>query len=149
MARQSPPPGNRAKATQSQTVIVCDTNVLIFDALGGKPLSAAVLRALNRATQAAEVACSDISLWEMGQLIANGRIRVKAEPREAIELMLSKRNVRILPIDADIAVTAAGLLSGRTDPFDRIIAATALVHRATLISADDRLHGIPGLKTIW
>ncbi len=82
-------------------------------------------------------------------MIVHRRIPAFGEPRTDVMQILAHRQVRVLPIDADIAVTAAGLLSGRTDPFDRIIAATALVHRATLVSADERLHGIPGLKTIW
>ncbi len=130
-------------------MIICDTHVLIFDALGGKPVSSAAARLLDRAERNAEVACSDISVWEIGQLIATGHVRVKAEPREAIDLILSKRKVRVLPIDANIAVTAAGLLANKTDPFDRIIAATALVHHAPLITADERLRSIPGLKTVW
>jgi PIN domain nuclease of toxin-antitoxin system len=35
------------------------------------------------------------------------------------------------------------------DPADRLIAATALVLDAPLITADTKLHGLPSLTTIW
>lgn len=130
-------------------MIVCDTHVLVHDALGGGRLSTAILRELQRGASAGELACSDASLWEMAQLIVNRRVPISGDPRKAIVDILATRAIRVLPIDADIAVTAAGLLAGKTDPFDRLIAATALVYRAPLISADERLRGIPGLRIVW
>lgn len=35
------------------------------------------------------------------------------------------------------------------DPADRLIAAMALVHRAPLITADEKLHRVPGLRCVW
>lgn len=130
-------------------MIVCDTHVLIYDALGNKPLSQAARRALERGAATGELACSDVSVWELADLISKRRIPAFGDARTAITQILAARDVRVLPIDAEIAVTAAGLLAGKTDPIDRLIAATAIAHNAPLISADERLHGIPGLSIIW
>ena len=35
------------------------------------------------------------------------------------------------------------------DPADRLIAAAALAHKATLITADTRLRKIRALRTLW
>ena len=35
------------------------------------------------------------------------------------------------------------------DPADRLIASTAMVHGAELVTADEYLRSIPGLKTVW
>ncbi|HJU05270.1 MAG TPA: PIN domain-containing protein [Nitrospiraceae bacterium] len=43
------------------------------------------------------------------------------------------------PIDGDIAILAADRESLHKDPADRFIAATAIVQRATLLTADERL----------
>lgn len=130
-------------------MIVCDTNVLVFDVLRDKRLSATARRALDRGEASGDLACSDVSLWEIACLIANRRVRMDTDARTAIAHILAYRELRVLPIDADIAIAASGLLAGKTDPFDRIIAATAIAHNAPLISADERLHDIPGLKIIW
>ncbi len=130
-------------------MIICDTHVVIRDALGRKPLGATVRRALDRGEADGTLACADISLWEIACLIAKRRLRIDAEPATAIGLMLAARNIRVLPLNPDIVVTACGLLAGKADPADRFIAATAIVHQAALITVDARLHGIPCLKIIW
>lgn len=106
-------------------------------------------RAFDRAAAVGELACSDVSLWEIAALVASRRLPISGDERKAIAGILATCNARVLPIDADIAVTAAGLLAGRTDPFDRLIAATAIVHNAPLLSVDERMRRIPGLKVVW
>lgn len=50
--------------------------------------------------------------------------------------LASEQGVHIVNIDAEIAVRAAQLDWAHRDPFDRLIAATAITRGATLISAD-------------
>lgn len=54
----------------------------------------------------------------------------------------------MLAITPQIAARAMqfGTLEG--DPADVLIAATALVHDAVLVTADERLLALPGLRTI-
>lgn len=40
-------------------------------------------------------------------------------------------------------------LSAREAAASRLIAATALVHRVPLVSADEHLRAVPGLRRIW
>jgi PIN domain nuclease of toxin-antitoxin system len=47
--------------------------------------------------------------------------------------------MRELPVTGDIAILAAELAGLNGDPADRIIAATAIAHDATLITADSNL----------
>jgi PIN domain nuclease of toxin-antitoxin system len=47
--------------------------------------------------------------------------------------------LRELPVTGDIAILAAELSGLNGDPADRIIAATAIVHDATLITSDANL----------
>jgi PIN domain nuclease of toxin-antitoxin system len=51
-----------------------------------------------------------------------------------------------LPLTGEIAIAAAELEGLHADPADRFIAATAIAHNATLMTADDRLlrwrHGV-------
>jgi PIN domain nuclease of toxin-antitoxin system len=56
---------------------------------------------------------------------------------------------RLLPLTPDVAVRAARLLWNHRDPFDRVIVATAIVHRAPLVTKDDRIRRFRGVATIW
>ncbi len=58
--------------------------------------------------------------------------------------------LRLEPVSANIAALAGSLPEPmRGDPADRIIAATATVLGAALVTADDRLRSLPALRTIW
>lgn len=52
---------------------------------------------------------------------------------------LVSAGIKELPLDGEVALRAAELTGLHADPADRFIAATALVHDATLITADERL----------
>ena len=50
--------------------------------------------------------------------------------------------------DGSIALSATGLKDFQGDPADRLIAATALAEEARLVTADDRLLGHRGMRTV-
>jgi PIN domain nuclease of toxin-antitoxin system len=85
-------------------------------------------------------ALSAISLWEVAMLESFGRVVFEMPLAEWFTKALRPDCYRVLPITPDIAVASGKLPPGmHGDPADRIIAATACVHRATLITADRRL----------
>ena len=130
-------------------MIICDTHVLVYAVLHPEQLSKPARCAWD-AAQPAERACLDVSVWEMAALFArSGDRTINSNPQLLIEQILETAAVRLLGVTPEIAVAATGLLGSRGDPIDRLIAAAALVHRAPLVTADARLRGIPGLKTIW
>lgn len=130
-------------------MIICDSHIVVNVTLHPEQLSKPARRAWDNA-QATERACLDVCVWEMAALfVRSGDRTINRNPRLLIEQILETSAIRLLRITPEIAVTAAGLLAGKGDPIDRLIAATAIVHNAPLISADKRLHGIPGLKIIW
>jgi len=130
-------------------VIVLDTHVLLFDALEPKRLSRAARAALEEGGESGTLACSDISLWEMALLIARGRIKPGTDAAQFISDIIDARGVTVLPITPAIAVLSQSDEFNHGDPADRIIAATALAHRATLISADARLRKLKSVTVRW
>ena len=60
-------------------MIICDTHVLVFDALAPARLSAKARRRLKNADAAGQLACADISLWEIAMLIAKRRLQIDEE----------------------------------------------------------------------
>jgi PIN domain nuclease of toxin-antitoxin system len=79
-----------------------------------------------------------ICVWELAQLVGEGRIRLDRPVLDWVALALAAHPFRLVELSPDIAVAAVEL--GRegfhADPADRLIYATARAHRAPLLSAD-------------
>jgi PIN domain nuclease of toxin-antitoxin system len=61
-----------------------------------------------------------------------------------------ERRFIVRPLTRQIALAAAQLPSTfPSDPFDRIIAATAIVERVPLVTADQNIRRSRALRTMW
>jgi PIN domain nuclease of toxin-antitoxin system len=131
--------------------IICDTHVPIFYQDDPNRLSDLARRTFEQGMCEDRLALADISLWEIAMLFARGRLNPRAPttPAHYIRDLLIGYGLEVLPIEADIAVTAQSDLFTHGDPADRLIGATAIVHRVPLLTIDEKLQAVPGLKTIW
>mgnify|MGYP001044062611 FL=1 len=83
-------------------------------------------------------------------LVARGRLELTMDLSEWIGRAESAPEIAFVPVDNRIALRAVGLDDfPHRDPADRLIAATALVMGATLITADARLRAYEPLTTLW
>jgi PIN domain nuclease of toxin-antitoxin system len=129
--------------------MVLDTHALIYDALTPARLSARTRKAIALAYTERELACSDVSLCEIAMLIARKRLDPVIDARQFLEDMIAARHVRVLPITAEIAVLSQSDAFSHGDPADRLIAATARLHRAALVTSDAKLRRLKEVTTIW
>jgi len=89
-----------------------------------------------------ETAISVITCWEIATLVRKGKISLPAPYPEWIERVRSESLLTILDIDVDVIEWVYNLPDVfHGDPADRIIAATALLHRARLATMDRKLLG--------
>jgi PIN domain nuclease of toxin-antitoxin system len=130
-------------------MILLDTCALIFDALTPARLSDRARRALQSGEADGTLACADISLWEIAMLVNKGRLEPGTDSASFCRLTLGARGVRVLPITPEIALESTRLALPQADPADRLIAATAAVHGAELVTIDERLRNSPSVKTLW
>jgi len=93
-------------------------------------------RSIEEVGSAREVFVSPISFFEIGQKVRLGKWR-EMEPF-ALQLsdLLIAQGGRIATLTDQICLSAATLDWAHRDPFDRIIAATAIFSNLTLLSAD-------------
>jgi PIN domain nuclease of toxin-antitoxin system len=111
-------------------------------------LSANARHAIRQAHEQGPLHVASISLLEVARLMAEDRIETSA----TLDALLAsiEQEFTILPITAAIAAVTSRLpASYPRDPADRIIGATALVHGAILITADQRIRKAKAVRTLW
>lgn len=131
--------------------IICDTHALIYYADGADRLSTTAKAWIEKGKQNKQLACSDMSLWEIGMLLNKGRLNqyYGSGIEDYISDIIDALHLTVLPITPRIAELAQSSEFMHGDPADRIIAATAISHNATLITADGKLQQIKSLKWAW
>jgi len=116
---------------------VLDTHALIWLDQETSDLGVQSRQRVDAVLKDGQLAVSAISFWEATMLAAKGRITMALSPFAWRRDLLGLGLVEI-PVDGEMGVTAAELdLHG--NPADRIIAATALLRGAVLITADSPL----------
>ena len=116
-----------------------DTHVLIRWLIEARKLSRTQLRALESAVRRGEpVALSAISLLEIALLASGEKPSLNVSLDEFLQDLNSNPVFRILPLTYEVALDVASLGVLR-DPADRVIAATARVHRLRLLTSDQRI----------
>jgi PIN domain nuclease of toxin-antitoxin system len=95
--------------------------------------------------EANELWVSAISAWEA--LTLHRKKRVELSPDFLSWLRHGTPGFRQAPLTHEIVLAAEGL-DLHDDPADRFIAATALVHDLTLVTADQRLLGLGAIRTL-
>jgi PIN domain nuclease of toxin-antitoxin system len=63
--------------------------------------------------------------------------------------LLSRLGAELLAITAADAIRAGNLDWEHTDPFDRMLAAQALLRHATLLTRDEAFRDLRGLNILW
>jgi PIN domain nuclease of toxin-antitoxin system len=118
-------------------VILLDTHAAIWYAFD-RGLGRQSQRFADKALAVDELAISTFSFWELAMLKSKGRLRALKSAGE-LRTKLLGLGLRELPLTGEIAILAAELEGLHGEPADRIIAATAIAHDATLMTADDKL----------
>jgi len=131
-------------------MIILDTCAILWDALEPKKLTAKAKKQINAADKACELLICDISIWEISMLASRKRIEIETSPSEFINLYLQYRNIQVKSITPEIAELSVNLGSEiNNDPADRLIAATSILTRAPIITADQNLRASGMLEIIW
>ena len=109
-------------------------------------LSAAAQQAMD---QAPMLVLSPVTFYEIAQKVRMGKWSLMAPHVDLLPDLARKSAIAVAPVSSEIAVIAGSLDWPHRDPFDRILAATALVNGWVLISADTVFDSLIGLRRIW
>jgi PIN domain nuclease of toxin-antitoxin system len=139
-------------------VILLDTHALIWWVDDDtQRLSPRALQAMDqelgdfeRGEAKAGLLVSAISCWEVAMLVGRGRLRLRLDLDRWLALVAAIPAVRVLPLDAAVAVAATRLPEPfHADPADRFLVAQARALAVPLLSADRRIQACPHVQSLW
>ncbi len=95
------------------------------------------------------VLVSAASAWELSTKYRLGKLP-EAEPLiTQYAWIVASLGAEELPVLAIHALRAGGLPWSHRDPFDRMLAAQAMLEGAVLVTKDDAFSGVGGLAVVW
>lgn len=122
------------------SALLLDTHALVWLASGNPRLGSRARKAIAVAARENAVFVATISAWEIGMLVARGRLALDRDVGEWLNQVLALPGIALAALSPAIAV-ASTRLPGElpADPADRMIVATARQLTAGLVTADQAL----------
>ena len=114
------------------TAVVLDTHAWIWMAAGDE-------RAGKLRGYAGRLLLPAIGVWETAMLAAKGRLKLQPDVDTWVSQNL-EAPVELEPLSSEISIRSSRLRDFHGDPADRLIVATALVLRMSLVTADRQIH---------
>jgi len=127
-------------------VIIADTHAWVWWHASPKKLSARARAALGTSS---EIGLCAISCWEIATLVARKRLSFDRDVLLWLKQSLSTSQARLVPLDPDIAVACSQLKWNHSDSADRLIVASAVIHRAQIVTKDERIRSFRQVQSIW
>jgi PIN domain nuclease of toxin-antitoxin system len=119
--------------------LLLDTHIVVRWLYESKKLSREQCRVLDDVERRGEcVGISAMSLLEIA-LLQEGRQRLNVRLDQVFHELDTNPAFRIIPLTTDVALEMAALGDALRDPGDRVIVATARIHRLRLLTADQRI----------
>lgn len=128
--------------------LVLDTHALVWAAEDSPRLGKAARAALAGLARDS-IGISALSLLELAMQIARGRLRVCDDGDGAAAIRNLAARVTVIPLDAETAWRAMTLAMPQSDPFDRVIVATAQRLGLPLVTRDRLIRKARLVTTIW
>ncbi len=123
-----------------------DTHIWFWSFIEASRLSSRVARALTDSQN--ELWLSPVSVWELTILCRKGRFQVQPDISTWVKKSISELQLFEAPLTIDVALAIPSINFSHGDPADQFLAATAKVFDLTLITADDHLLKLPGIRVL-
>ena len=126
--------------------LLLDTHAYFWWARGYDKLSRQAASRLSEPDT--EVVISAVVPWELATKNRSGKWPDAEVVLHDLETGIARRGWKALPISLEHARLAGSLTSPHKDPFDRLLAAQAILDGLTLVTADPAFQTFP-CRTLW
>jgi PIN domain nuclease of toxin-antitoxin system len=126
--------------------LLLDTHIWIWNHLEPWRVASNVNQALGDPEN--ELWLSPVSIWELVTLLEKKRIVLDEDMHVWVEKSKRELLLREAPFSWEVAQEMRFTLLGHRDPADRFLVATAKAQHLTLVTADERLMRVDGLRVL-
>ena len=126
--------------------VLLDTHVWTWTFVETGRMSAAAIEAIEAAD---DVFLSAVAFFEIGQKVRLGKWDDLAGHAARLAEIADRQRISVVAVDGRIAASAGLLDWPHRDPFDRLIAATALTLNMPLVTRDPAFSDLGQLTRIW
>lgn len=126
--------------------LLLDTHIWIWNELEPWKITSDVNREL--ASPDNQLWLSPVSVWETIVLLEKRRISLKQDFGQWVNESADALQLQEAALTWQVAHELRFTPLGHRDPADRFLVATAKVYDLTLVTADERLMGVPGLSVL-
>ena len=123
-----------------------DTHIWLWSVMQPDRLLARVAKAL--ADPQNELWLSPVSVWELTILCRKARFRVLPDIATWVAKSISDLRLTEAPLTIEVALAIPSIQFSHADPADHLLAASAKVFDLTLITADNHLLTLPGIRVL-
>ena len=126
--------------------LLLDTHTFVWWLTKNPQLSTRALAAIQ--DEAGDCFISAATVYELTYKVGLGKFDAAREIADRVYEVMQANAFSPLPISLQHASVAAKLEATYRDPFDRILAAQAIVEKVMIVTADEAFAGL-GAKVIW
>ena len=126
--------------------LLLDTHIWLWSSLEPDRISRRVAKELS--DEENELWLSPISVWELTFLHRKGRARTPQEITTWVASSMTELRLVEAPLTIEITLALSALDFPHGDPADHFLAATAKVLNLTLVTADENLIELPGIRVL-
>jgi len=126
--------------------LLVDTHIWLWAMLEPHKLTSEVQQSLSASESL--VFLSPISLWELSLLVDKKKFVLKEDFGKWVQRSVADLGLEEVPLNWRVVHKLRFLLLNHRDPADRFLVATAIAYDLTLVTADRKLLGVPGLKVL-
>ena len=129
------------------TQLLLDTHVFLWSISEPKRLSSKARSAISKLEN--QVYVSPVTAYELSRKHRQGKLPSGAAIVTSFARQVAHLYASELPVSAPHTLAAGQLDWEHKDPFDRILAAQAMVEGLTLVTADEDLQAFEPVTTLW
>jgi PIN domain nuclease of toxin-antitoxin system len=131
-------------------MILLDTSSLIWWVSRDPALSVTALARIEVERPGGDILVSAMAGWEVAELVAAGRLSLRMEPGAWLGRVAAVPGLRLVPVDAEIALHAACLPApAPAGMVPRLLAATARKFGCAVVTRERELRAYRHIEVVW